>query len=198
MRRGKTGSGRKGTAATKPSPAQQKRAFPAGAHMATKTPPSEPATLEEDHFQALMQAITECKTTLTEKIDFLQTDFGLLCRDMDKVRGRLGEAERRVGESEDSIRDHHATLDTLQVRIKALESRAEDSENRSRRNNLRVVGLPEGAEGQDTVAFTEHFLCTLLPGVAFSPHYAVERARRMPPVRGQPGAPPPHVYFSPS
>lgn len=47
--------------------------------------------------------------------------------------------------------------------MKALESWAEDSGNRSRRNNLKVVGLPEGAEGQDTVAFTEHMLRTLLP-----------------------------------
>lgn len=166
--------------------------------MATQTPPTEPATMEEDHFQVLLKVITECKTTLTAKIDLLQMDFGLLRRDMDKVQDRLGEAERRVGESEDSIRDHHATLHTLQVRMKVLESRAEDSENRSRRNNLRVVGFPEGAEGQDTVAFTEHLLRTHLPGAAFSPHYAVERAHKMPPPYVDNREPPPHVYLSPT
>lgn len=136
-----------------------------------------------------------CKNVLTAKIDVLQTDFGLMRRDMDKLHDRLGEAERGVGDSEDSIRDHRASLHTRQVRIKALETRAKDSENRSRRNNLRVVGLPEGAEGQHPVAFTEHMLRTLLPGAVFSPHYAVERAHRMPPVHGSPGAPPPRTFI---
>lgn len=115
---------------------------------------------------------------------------------MDKVRDKLGEAERRVGESEDLIRDHRATLHTLQVCMEALESRAEDSENRSRRNNLRVVGLLEGAEGQDAVAFTEHLLHTLLPGAVFSPHFAVERAHRTPPIMWTAGVPP-YLYLPP-
>lgn len=107
----------------------------------------------------------------------------------------MGEAERRVGETEDSIRDQRASIHTLQVKVKALESRAEDGENRSRRNNLRIVGLPEGAEGQDPTTFTEHLLRTLLPQAQFSPHFVIERAHRMPPVRGPPGSPPRTFIF---
>lgn len=95
-----------------------------------------------------------------------------------------------MGDSEHSIRDQRASIHTLQVRMKALESRAEDSKNRSRRNNQRVVGFPEGADGQDTTAFTENVLQILLPRAQFSPHFVVEQAHRMPLVRGQPGAPP--------
>lgn len=101
---------------------------------------------------------------------------------MDKLCDWLGEDERRVGDLEDFIRDHPASVHTLQVKIKALESRVEDNENRSRRNNLKVVGLPEGAEGQDPTAFTETLLHTLLPRASFSKHFAVEKAHRMPPV----------------
>lgn len=71
--------------------------------MAKQTAPTDPSTLEEDRFMALMQAITSCKTTLTEKIDILQTDFGLMRRDMDRFQDRLGEAVRRVGDSEDAL-----------------------------------------------------------------------------------------------
>lgn len=156
--------------------------------MASQTTPADPVS-EEDCFQALMQAISVYQTTLTAKIGTLQMDFGLLWRDMDKMRDRLGEAKRHVGDSEDSIRDNQASIHTLQVKMKALKSWAEDSENRSRRNNLRVLGLPEGAEGKDPTVFTETLLCTLLPLAPFSQHFVVERAHRMPPVRGQPGAP---------
>lgn len=126
--------------------------------MATQTPAMDPAAAEEDCFQALMQAISDCKNTLTAKINILQTDFGLMRRDMDNLRNRMGDAERCVGDSEDSIRDHRTSLHTLQVQVKALESRAEDSENQSRRNNLRVVGLPKGAEGQDPVPSPSNLL----------------------------------------
>lgn len=80
---------------------------------------------------------------------------------MDKCRDRLSEAERRVGDTEDSDREHHASLRTLQLKMKAMESRTEDSENRNHRNNLCLVGLPEGAEGRDAEAYTECLLRTL-------------------------------------
>lgn len=83
MRKGKTGSGRKSCSVPKASP-QQKPALPTIAHMATQTLPADLTTVEEDRFQALMQAISACKTALTAKIDLLQTEFALMRRDMDK------------------------------------------------------------------------------------------------------------------
>lgn len=91
----------------------------------------------------------------------------------------MNEADQRVGDSGESLnRTTVPPIHTLQV--KALESWAEDSENRSRRNNLRMIGLPEGAGT---------LLRTILPQAPFCPHFVVERAYRMPPVRGQPGPP---------
>lgn len=139
-----------------------------------------------EQFTALMQAITGCQTTLTAKIEQMQMEMGLIRRNMDKYRNRLSEAERRVGDTEDTLRAHGNSLHTLQVKMKVMESHAEDQENR---NNLCLVGLPEGAEGRDPAAYTEQLLCILLPQAAFSPYFAVERAHRMPSARGPPGAP---------
>lgn len=72
------------------------------------------------------------------------------------------------------------SLHMLQVKMKVMESCAEDSKNRNRRNNLHTVGLPEGVEGRVSAAYTEHLLHTLLSQAPFSPHFAVERAHRMP------------------
>lgn len=154
-----------------------------------------PGGSEQSNFTALMQAIATCQTTLTGKIDSLHMDMGLIRKDMDKFRHRLTETEHRIGAAEDTLHDHTATLHTLKTKVKALELRAEDAENRNRRNNLRVVGLPEGVEGSDPTAFTENLLRSLLPQAQFSPFFVVERAHRMPASRGAPGAPPRTFIF---
>lgn len=80
---------------------------------------------------------------------------------------------------------------TVLLYMKALKSPAEDSENRSRWNNLQMMGLPEGAEGQD---LKEHLLCTLFAQGPFFPHFIVKRAHRMPLVQG-PQRAPPHTFI---
>lgn len=110
-----------------------------------------------------MQAITGCQSAATSKIDSLQLEIGLIQRDNNKTRNRVTEAERRVGDKEDVVRDHTATLHTSQVRLKHLESRAEDAENRNQCNNLRILGLQVGTGGLEALTFTEPLLRTLCP-----------------------------------
>lgn len=130
-----------------------------------------------------------------DKIDHVQTNVDFIRRDLDSFRGRMAEVEQRVSGTEDTVRDHSGDLHTLKARVKALESRAEDAENRNRRSNLRIVGLPEGAEGMDPTAFTERLLKDLLPGARFSPFFTIERAHRMPATRGPQGSPPRTFIF---
>lgn len=42
--------------------------------------------------------------------------------------------------------------------ILQLEMKLDDYENRQRRKNLRISGLPEGIEGQDAIAFLQEWL----------------------------------------
>lgn len=63
-------------------------------------------------------------------------------------------------------------------------------ENRLRRNNVCIVGLPERAEGKDPTAFVEKWLLEVFKKEAFSPFFAEERAHRVPPHPPQPGGPP--------
>lgn len=115
--------------------------------MATQTAVSAPALTEQANFSALMQAITGCQSALTLKIDSLQLEMGLIRKGIDKIRHRVKEAERQVGNTEDMVRDHTATLHSVQVRLKHLESRAEDAENRNQRKNLRILGPSGGNRG---------------------------------------------------
>ena len=126
----------------------------------------------------------------TTKIEEVQLDVSLIRQDFDKIRSRVTEAERRLGEAEDMIVDHDSSIRALQSKVRALEYRAEDAENRSRRNNLRIVGLPEGVEGRAPAHFAEELLRSLMPLAQLSQYFAVERAHRVPPRPGPEGAPP--------
>lgn len=137
-----------------------------------------------------MATIATCQFTLMAKIEAVQMDVGLLRHDMDKLQSRVVETKQRVSTAEDEILEHSTALRTLQTKGKALEYRAEDAEKRSRRNNLCIVGLAEGAEGNHLTTFVEDMLRSLLPEAPFSPHYAVERAHGVPPKPGPPGNPP--------
>lgn len=74
-------------------------------------------------------------------------DTGLIRQDLNKIRVRVVAAEQRVNRVENAVEENSSVIRTLQTKVKALEYRAEDTENRSRRNNLSIVGLPEGVEG---------------------------------------------------
>lgn len=68
-------------------------------------------------------------------------------------------------------------------------------ENRSRCNNLRIVGLPEGMEGKNPTIFVEELICSLLPSAQYSPYFTVKRAHRVPPRPGPEGSPPRTLFL---
>lgn len=169
----------------------------ASGNMASQTEQPEQSPSTQPGLADVLAAIGNCQaslTTLTSKVDAVQLDVGLIRLDMDKIRGRLSDAEQRLGQVEDTVESHGADLRALKTKIRALEYKSEDAENRNRRNNLRIVGLVEGAEGKCPTEFIEGLLRSLLPGAQFSPFYAVERAHRIPPKPGPPGAPP-HTFI---
>uniref|UniRef100_A0A3Q3N5N0 L1 transposable element RRM domain-containing protein n=1 Tax=Labrus bergylta TaxID=56723 RepID=A0A3Q3N5N0_9LABR len=108
-------------------------------------------------------AITQ---NVTEKISALmELKFAELKSSLDKLSTRIGDDTKRITETECSIsdgEDRTASLENklaeLERRVKTLTDRAEDSENRSRRDNIRVIGLKEGAEGRQAVKFFETWL----------------------------------------
>lgn len=138
----------------------------------------------------IMAAIAACQTALMTKIDDLQTDITRLRYDMDKVRDRTTEAERRLGEVEDSAHATSTTVSVLQQQVETLQARAEDAENRSRRNNVRLIGLPERAEGSHPELFAEQLLREVLSPLTLSTCFVIERAHRIPTKALPPGAPP--------
>ncbi|KAJ8001137.1 hypothetical protein DPEC_G00188100 [Dallia pectoralis] len=124
-------------------------------------------------------------------------------RIIDKLSAKLS-ADREIIERHDqTIQQIETSLNDVENRLLTLEStctvlarenealklKADDLENRSRRNNIRVTGLPEKAEGSLPSAFMEAFLVETF-GTAFPAPPPVDRAHRIAIPRRKPDDPP--------
>lgn len=142
----------------------------------------------------LLEAITFCRTSLTAQIEEVKMDISLIRQDFQKLRDRVKEAETRLSTVEDAIPPLLTSSDRVQRQIHQLLTKQDDRENRLRRCNIRLIGLPEGTEGKDTTTFLEQLLINTYGREAFSPMFALERAHRMPERHPPAGSSPSHVH----
>ncbi len=84
---------------------------------------------------------------------------------------------------EDDVAHLQAKVNKLESKNKNLEDKLVDLETRSRLNNLRLVGLPEGAEGQDPCSFLEKWIPEVLNAVMLQSSGIIERAHRIGPMK---------------
>lgn len=110
------------------------------------------------------------KTTLIErKQEDLEGGLNRLDSDMDNL-------SRRFAQTEQTVQDLRAKID--------------DMENRSRRCNLRLTGLPEGCEGGSPTKYVEKLLQDILGADNFPHGVELQRAHRSLAPRPKPGQPP--------
>lgn len=93
----------------------------------------------------------------------------------------LDEAENRVFTVEATTENK---LREVEKKLQMLTDKTDDLENRTRRDNIRVVGLREGAEGEQAVTFLERWLPKILNIDTKRGILKIDRAHRGPgPVR---------------
>lgn len=106
----------------------------------------------------IMKAITDMKEEFSGNFAGVLTAIHVIKQDFSEFSNRLTEAEQCIWDTEDNITTLQKTVVTLQKQVDYLTAKAEDHENRSRRNNLPLINLPEGEEGRDAVTFLERWL----------------------------------------
>lgn len=74
---------------------------------------------------------------------------------MESNSKRRDEAKKRVSTEEDLLATTENKLREVEQKLQILMEKADDLENRTREDNIRVVGLKEGVEGEQPVAFFE-------------------------------------------
>lgn len=105
-------------------------------------------------------ALDLTRTSLEGRMDTITSDFTLLRADQHKLSDLVRETETALADLYPWARSHAAALQDLLDRVCTQEDKLDDAEGR---NNVRVVGLPEGAEGRDPETFTETWLWDMLP-----------------------------------
>uniref|UniRef100_A0AAR2LGB0 Uncharacterized protein n=1 Tax=Pygocentrus nattereri TaxID=42514 RepID=A0AAR2LGB0_PYGNA len=71
---------------------------------------------------------------------------------------RIGETEDRISQTEDDVRSLQSKVNLLEKTVETLSDKITEQEDRSRRSNLRLVGLPEKTDGSDFCMFLEKWL----------------------------------------
>ncbi|CAI5661528.1 unnamed protein product [Oreochromis niloticus] len=118
----------------------------------------------------LKKAQDNLKNEIAEKTGLVKTEMSEfrkevggqrldeIVTDMKEVTSRIEEVEQRVTEVEEVTVDLKDVLGhTLQLQ-EDLQTRLSDLEAHSRRNNIRVHGIPEGEEGDNMLEFMENFI----------------------------------------
>lgn len=141
----------------------------------------------------IFSAVSTCNATLTTlnlHVGELKTDMAHVRQDLHNINERVQAAEERISAVEDQIPHITKELKRGTQQIAFLLNKVDDLENRLRRNNIRLVGVPEKSEGKDPVAFFESWLLDTVGKDLLSAHFSIERAHRVPLRPPPPGAPP--------
>lgn len=97
-----------------------------------------------------------------------------------KVNARLDEAEGRIEKAEERIQSTEEVITAMLKLHTKMEDKLLDLESRSRRDNIRIYGVPEEAEKESTtmVSFVENLLHGGLELTEDMPDLQIERAHR--------------------
>lgn len=129
---------------------------------------------------------TDQNRHLDSKVDPIQTSLNKIHISLNTLGDQVGLLEERVGTNEDNLTDLTARIGQLETDNTYLMEKVEDLENRSRRSNLRFIGVPESAESGDLIGFMTRLIHQVLGQENFSSPLMIERAHRSPTVRQNP------------
>ncbi|GCB74612.1 hypothetical protein scyTo_0003703 [Scyliorhinus torazame] len=106
-----------------------------------------------------------------------------LQKSIDRMEKRLDDHAEQLEKSVEEPADFQTVADVeirrLRDQQKVLLETLEDLDNRSRQQNGRIVGLPEGAEGLDAAAYVERMFQKLRGNEVFPRLPVVDRAHRV-------------------
>lgn len=138
---------------------------------------------EGDMLAVLLKEIQEGNNILSQKIDSktadLQTSIENLHSTVSSLLGRVMEAEKRIGDTEDKVRQIDGFMKVIRQENETLKGKVEYLENYSRRSNIRIVGMKEGSVGSDRDKFFSEWLPNVLGPQHFSGQLDIERAHRI-------------------
>ena len=133
--------------------------------------------------KSLMKAIRESKEELfghiNEKTGNIQQSLTKIEQLLSTLADQVQEMEIRIEANEDNLTDARTRIGKMEKEIAFLKEKTDDLENRSRRSNVKIVNIPERAEGNDAVGYVERLLPRLFGEEHFPAPVVIERAHRL-------------------
>lgn len=126
-------------------------------HTAPKnTVPLSPTTrqgIAEEKYTGIAAAVAQLMKLMIREMVEAAMASGLeqIRAEVTKQSTRLGEAEQQISTAEDDIQEQQVLIDKLNSNMQSVLQKLYDLENRSRRNNLRIKGLPETHKATDLI-----------------------------------------------
>ncbi|MGH0163407.1 UNVERIFIED_CONTAM: hypothetical protein FKN15_045156 [Acipenser sinensis] len=120
--------------------------------------------------RVFMQNIAGDTSTIKKSVSEVQSAITVLT-------DRVGEAEGRIVKMEERTDSFAETLQTTLRQLEMVKQRVENLDNRGWHNNLRILGIPEDAEGNNMIQFLQNEIPKMLKH-AFEGPLEIERAHR--------------------
>lgn len=131
-------------------------------------------------WEAIQQLKLDMVSHLSAKIDPIQESLQSIKTSLSTLGDHVSTLEQRVSTNEDDLDDLKRRMEALEKDNTYLRDKIEDAENRSRAHNLRLLHVPEKAEGSDIHGFVIKLITQLLGAENFATPPAIENAHRTP------------------
>ncbi len=115
---------------------------------------------------------------LREDIQATNKSVKELREEFEAIATAAKQTRDRVDSVQTAVREDRRAVTDLRNQLERLTEKMTDVEDRSRRNNVRLVGLPEGAEGPDTAGFLRVNLSKWIPSLR-GRDIEIDRAHRV-------------------
>ncbi len=131
---------------------------------------------EDVRTNTVLAAINSMRMEFSSRFDGVMTAIESMRKEISDCTERASQAELQISGAKDDVASLQIKLQTLESKHKTLEDKVLDLESCLRRNNLRLVGLPEGVGGQDPCLFLEKWIPEALNNTALQSSVVLERA----------------------
>ncbi|XP_041848894.1 uncharacterized protein LOC121644778 [Melanotaenia boesemani] len=135
----------------------------ANASSASESPPTSEVPPPAMDTAALIHEVTQSlSSVIDEKLSKISETLERISSALEGQSRRIAETEQRVLDVEDTVAGLEARLAEAEGKIKAMNDSVDDMENRSRRENIRILNPEEGTEGRRPIRFFESWLPNIL------------------------------------
>ncbi|KAJ1117660.1 hypothetical protein NDU88_005857 [Pleurodeles waltl] len=142
---------------------------------------SEPTMMSDKEHSTTMERIIQEITTVSHRIEGINTSLTSLTLETKSMRSDIAGFQSRVTGLEQRLGSLEAQATAFQDQdqdLLYLRSKLTEMEDRSRRDNIRLLGIPENEEGADMQAFLSSTL-PKLTSLDFDPPLEFQRAHRV-------------------